>query len=430
MSKKTWPKIRIRKYQWQDKNGVTNKSTSYQINCQKLNGERYQQTFKRREDADNEADRLRDERTVELKNRNISLRNLTDDERIDILEARRVLDGKASLLQSANFFTEHNILPSGVSLTVNEAIERYTIQSTEDGLRARSLGDLRSRLRRFAETFGKKSVTAISRSDADQWLRGLKKENGNVYSQVSKHHFKVVISGLFNWMIEKEYSKLNPFASLSTSRRGKELLHDTVLPEILNPDQVAKLMTTAQKEVPAMMAPLAIAFFAGLRTSELQLLRWEDINFENRLITIRAETAKRRRSRNIDMEPNLIEWLMICRRETGLVAPEGHDNRNQFDRVRRKAGFKKGFSDYPPNAARHTYATMALQKYQSANKVALQLGHTTTGLLFDHYRALATPQQAEQYWNIKPVKPADAPGPASETIPNEKGGDRKETPQD
>ena len=186
------------------------------------------------------------------------------------------------------------------------------------------------------------------------------------------------------------------------SRRGKKLLRDSVLPGILTPDQVEKLMTTAQEEVQGMIAPLAIAFFAGLRTSELLLLRWEDINFENRLITVRSEIAKRRRARNIDMEPNLIEWLLTCRRESGLVAPEGQGHRIQLDRVRRKAGFKADFSDYPKNAARHTYATMALQKYQSANKVALQLGHTTTGLLFDHYRALATPQQAEQYWNIKP----------------------------
>ena len=94
--------------------------------------------------------------------------------------------------------------------------------------------------------------------------------------------------------------------------------------------------------------------------------------------------------------------LITCRIESGIIAPEGQRYRIQLDRVRRKAGYKKDFSDYPKNAGRHTYATMALQKYQSANKVALMLGHTTTGLLFDHYKALATPQQAEQYWNIRP----------------------------
>lgn len=76
MSKTSWPKIRIRKYQWQDKNGTVSTSTSYQINCRLPNGKRFQQTFKDRKDAESVATRLRDERTVELKNRTVSLHNL------------------------------------------------------------------------------------------------------------------------------------------------------------------------------------------------------------------------------------------------------------------------------------------------------------------------------------------------------------------
>ncbi|MFH1969823.1 MAG: tyrosine-type recombinase/integrase [Verrucomicrobiota bacterium] len=403
MSKAQWPKIRARSYRWQDKSGAVRKGANFQINCTLLNGTRYQRSFKDRKDAEADAARLRDERAVELKNRTVSLNHLSDAERIDVLEARRILDGKANLLQSAAFYIEHNILPTGPVLTVNEAIKRYMQQSKEDGLRDRSIQDLCGRLQKFADTFGKKAVTSISRSDADEWLRGLKKRRHKPYSPLSRQHFKVIVSGLFNWMIEKEYAKVNPFAPLSTSRRGKKLLRDSVLPGILTPDQVKKLLITAQTEIPGMLAPLALSFFAGLRTSELRQLRWEDINFENGLITVRPEVAKRRRARHVEMEPNLIQWLLTCRHESGIIVPGGQGYRIQLDRVRLKAGFeRKHFSDYPKNAGRHTYATMALQKYQSANKVALMLGHTTTGLLFDHYKALATPQQAEQYWNIKP----------------------------
>ena len=403
MTKALWPKIRQRTYRWQDKSGVVRKGANFQINCQLLNGTRYQKSFKDRKDAESDAARLRDERDVDLKNRTVSLNHLSDAERIDVLQAREKLEGKATLLQCAIFYLDHNILPTGPVLTVNEAIERYTVQSKEDGLRPRSLGDLKVRLQKFAETFGEKAVTSISRPDADQWLRGLKRDNGNAYSPLSRLHFKVVASGLFNWMIEREYAKLNPFAQLSISRRGKTILRDSVLPGILQPDQVKNLLLTAQAEVPSMVAPLALSFFSGLRTSELQSIEWKDINFETGLITIRPEVAKRRRARHIEMESNLVQWLMVSRSEAGMIAPEGERYRIQFDRVRRKAGYKNDFSDYPKNAGRHTYATMAVQKYQDANKVALMLGHTTTGLLFDHYKALATPQQSEQYWNIKPT---------------------------
>lgn len=402
MSKANWPKIREREYRWQDKSGLTHAATSYQVNCRLLNGKRYQKTFKDKQDAEADAARLRAERDVELKNRTVSLTHLSDHERIDVLLARDKLAGRATLLQSAEFFVDHNILPTGPVLTVNEAIERYALQSQEDGLRDRSLEDLRGRLQKFADTFGKKPVTAISRSDAETWLRGLKKHRRKQYSPLSKQHFKVVVSGMFNWLIEKEYARLNPFARLSTSRRGKRLLRDTTLPGILKPDQVKKLFATAQAEVRSMIAPLALSFFAGLRTNEIRGARWEDINFETKLITVRPEVAKRRRARHIEMEANLIEWLMLCRQETGPIAPGGQGYRIGLDRVRTKAGFAKGFTDYPKNAGRHTFATMAVQKYQDAAKVALMLGHTTTGLLFDHYKSLATPKEAEQYWNIKP----------------------------
>ena len=403
MSKAQWPKIKARSYRWQDKSGTIREGVNFQISCTLLNGTRYQRSFKDRKDAEDDAVRLRGERDVELKNRTVSLNHLVDQERIDVLESRRIIDGKATLQQCVAFYLEHNILPTGPAMTVNEAIERYMAQSQEDGLRERSLQNLRGRLQKFADTFGKNAVTAISRSDADEWLRGLKQAHGKAYSPLSRRHYKVVVSGLFNWMLEKEYAKLNPFAPLSTSRRGKKILHDNTLPGILTPEQVKKLLATAQEEVPGMVAPLALSFFAGLRTSEVRLLRWEDINFETGSLTVRSEVAKRRRARYVEMEPNLIQWLMTCRLETGIIAPEGQNYRIQLDRVRRKAGYTKGFSDYPKNAGRHTYATMAVQKYQDANKVALMLGHTTTGLLFDHYKALATPQQAAQYWNIKPA---------------------------
>ena len=51
---------------------------------------------------------------------------------------------------------------------------------------------------------------------------------------------------------------------------------------------------------------------------------------------------------------------------------------------------------------------MHLQKFQDAGKTALQLGHVgRTGMLFDHYRELATPQEAEPYFNIRPSTEAN-----------------------
>ncbi len=304
MTKALWPKIRQRTYRWQDKSGAVHKGAHFQINCQLLNGTRYQKSFKERKEAESDAARLRDERDVDLKNRTVSLNHLSDSERIDVLQAREKLEGKATLLQCALFYLDHNILPTGPVLTVNAAIERYTVQSKEDGLRPRSLGDLKVRLQKFAGIYS-----------------GC--QNSEVSSQNKNHAWRSGPRSVFVFLLNSDYCLLNTWVVTFAETFGE------------------KAVTSISR-------------------------------------------------------PDADRWLR------GLKRNNGNAYRIQFDRVRRKAGYKKDFSDYPKNAGRHTYATMALQKYQSANKAALMLGHTTTGLLFDHYKSLATPKEAVQYWSIKP----------------------------
>ena len=93
------------------------------------------------------------------------------------------------------------------------------------------------------------------------------------------------------------------------------------------------LLETAEEEVPELIPFLAMAGFAGLRRSELvreyaedQVLRWEDISWQKRLITIRHEVAKQTsrkmgNRRFIPMEAALLHWLGPYRKKQGLLVP-------------------------------------------------------------------------------------------------------------
>jgi hypothetical protein len=35
--------------------------------------------------------------------------------------------------------------------------------------------------------------------------------------------------------------------------------------------------------------------------------------------------------------------------------------------------------------------------------LALEIGHTDSGMIFNHYRELVRPKEAERYWNIRPA---------------------------
>jgi hypothetical protein len=59
---------------------------------------------------------------------------------------------------------------------------------------------------------------------------------------------------------------------------------------------------------------------------------------------------------------------------------------------------------WPQNGLRHSFASYHLAKHQDASKLALEMGHTSARLIFDAYREVVRPEEANRYWQIKPDK--------------------------
>ena len=59
---------------------------------------------------------------------------------------------------------------------------------------------------------------------------------------------------------------------------------------------------------------------------------------------------------------------------------------------------------WPQNAARHSFASYGLAAEQDAPKIALELGHSDTAIVFQHYRQLVKPAEAKMFWSIRPPK--------------------------
>jgi integrase len=147
-----------------------------------------------------------------------------------------------------------------------------------------------------------------------------------------------------------------------------------------------------------MVPALAIGFFAGLRTAELKGLDWKSVDLVQNRITVIPEVAKKRRARHVEIEGNLLQWLTPYRKQSGLIAPDGEKWRSRLDTIREKAKVT-----WPHNAMRHSYASHHLAKYGDPVKTAFALGHQhDTGMLFEHYRALTTPENGKSYFEIKP----------------------------
>jgi integrase len=53
---------------------------------------------------------------------------------------------------------------------------------------------------------------------------------------------------------------------------------------------------------------------------------------------------------------------------------------------------------------RHSFASYHLAKFSDAAALALELGHTNANLVFQHYRQIVKPKDAERYWSIRPSR--------------------------
>jgi len=78
--------------------------------------------------------------------------------------------------------------------------------------------------------------------------------------------------------------------------------------------------------------------------------------------------------------------------------------RKMLEATRTAAGIKH----WPGNALRHSFASYHLAHFNDAAALALELGHTDAGLVFQHYREIVKPKEAEKYWNLGPTADASA----------------------
>jgi integrase len=58
---------------------------------------------------------------------------------------------------------------------------------------------------------------------------------------------------------------------------------------------------------------------------------------------------------------------------------------------------------WPNNGLRHSFASYRLAAIHDAPRVASELGHTSPTMLYNVYRELVLPEEAERYWTIAPA---------------------------
>lgn len=144
----------------------------------------------------------------------------------------------------------------------------------------------------------------------------------------------------------------------------------------------------------------AIRFFTGLRSAEIDGLRWKHVDFDNRKILVReawvngalTETKNDGSARDVDMSSMVYQAILDQHTVTGdsdfIFTNRNHkplDNSNITKRVWYPLLDKLGLERRRPYQTRHTCASLWLSSGESPEWIAKQLGHSTTSMLFKVY---------------------------------------------
>ena len=234
----------------------------------------------------------------------------------------------------------------------------------------------------YAKGHGLTKASQIRQVHVESYQQALLKD----LAPNSVRHSMYAASGLLSFAVRRGYISHNVVKSVQKVKAQKNP------PRYLSFEEWEKVKQVARQ---THLWPLvAAAYYAGFRNSELRFLTWEEIDFDNDLITIRNKegfSLKNRESRTIPLNQELKAVLLPVRRPRGRCFTDAHGKPFVTENVL-PLEFKKlivkpsGLPDFSLHTLRHTFASHLVMRGVSIYKVSQWLGHSSvnTTMIYAH----------------------------------------------
>lgn len=379
-------KIRRRKNSWQLDYGI-------------VDGRRRQRSFPTREAALREMNRVLSESAPVILSGH--------DQRRFAVAAHRLGEVGATIEQAVEFFLAHGGMRRA-TLPLAEVLEGAIAAKQEQGARRHYLSQLRcsagALIRWIRSRHGDVAAHELTPDMIGEWLSGSgwQPKTRNVYLGDLR---TLLEHGRRRGALARNPAVEVPRAALDEGEIA-----------VLSVPRCARLLVRAYR--PAcwgrfagesfrdLLAYVALGLFAGIRPEELARLHWDAIDLEEGHVVIAGRHAKTRSRRVVDLAPNARAWLAVCRpeqRDSPICPP---NFRKRWERLRRACGWaiseREPGQPWPHDAMRHSFASYHYALHRNELLLQTQMGHSSGGMLFRHYRALATRRQAEAFWRLSP----------------------------
>jgi integrase len=243
-----------------------------------------------------------------------------------------------------------------------------------------------TRNKQQAEALAKQMLASLGASNGvsiADWA--IEEKSGGQRSLTTVNRELGLIRRIFNIALSNGWIKQNPFEKGDALiRPGDEKRRQ----RIITREEETRLLAACSGRR-AHLRPLVVcALDTGMRKGEILKLVPSDLDFENRVITVRALNTKTMRERQVAMTDRLAKELLDI--IDNLPAEEGLalfgircDFKKAYDSARNAAGL----GDVRFHDLRHTHATRLVASHIPLSEVGLALGHTQANTTFRYVNA-------------------------------------------
>jgi integrase len=247
---------------------------------------------------------------------------------------------------------------------------------------------------RIMDWFGEMEVSLITKADVLKFRASLAKverKDGKTISADYINKYMKILRMPLNEAADR-FNFTSPFRGVKALKKSKTHIDPFTM------EEVSLILSAVRADFKAYYT---VRFFTGMRTAEIDGLKWKYVDFERRQILIRETVVLGRveytktdgSQREIEMSQPVYDALKQQWQASGgkyeYVFVNGAGNPLEYGNVSRRVWHPLlRYLNLPHRKAyqtRHTAATLWLAAGENPEWIARQLGHTTTEMLFRVY---------------------------------------------
>lgn len=202
---------------------------------------------------------------------------------------------------------------------------------------------------------------------------------------------RAILHGVFAHAVRQRWCAYNPMEGVRLPAPEEHEIVPLSLP------QLRRLLEEAQRpEHRPCMPALGLMLWCGVRPAELERLQWSDLDFEEKVVSLRARHSKTGGCRHIPLRPVLSAWLRAAGGQgEGRICPP--DWQRRWKRLRAAAGLVPWQQD----VLRHTFASYHAKKFHDFAALQSEMGHRSAALLRTRYLSMRglTAESARLFWS-------------------------------